>query len=113
MKQLKVKVTFIEPVLGSLNNNPEIMREFTASKAGDPKKIEEEVQAVAMANTLEVAQKNALKQNDTASGGGQIEGEVDDVEETIEKQTTVFPRNPDGTLFCWDYQWRGFFKEAF
>lgn len=109
MKQLKVKITFIEPVLGSLNNNPEIMREFTAAKAGDPKKADEEVAAIMAAGSK-------LKQNDGTSGGGEVKGEAvegEDIEETIEKQTTVFPRNPDGTLFCWDYQWRGFFKEAF
>lgn len=34
------------------------------------------------------------------------------VEEVVEKSMTVFPRLPDGTPFMWDYQIRGFFKDA-
>lgn len=40
--------------------------------------------------------------------------EVDAVEgmEQPEDQITVFPRTEDGTPFCWDYQIKGFFKDA-
>lgn len=43
-----------------------------------------------------------------------IEEEVEavGVEEVVEKQKTVFPRMEDGTLFFWDYQIRGMFKDA-
>ena len=34
------------------------------------------------------------------------------VDESIEKGTTVFPRDKDGNPFLWDYQVRGFFKAA-
>lgn len=34
------------------------------------------------------------------------------VEETIEKAMTVFPRNKDGVPIYWDYQIKGFFKDA-
>ena len=34
------------------------------------------------------------------------------VEEVIEKSMTVFPRNEDGTPILWDYQIKGFFKDA-
>ena len=34
------------------------------------------------------------------------------VEETIEKGMTVFPRNKDGQPILWDYQIKGFFKDA-
>lgn len=34
------------------------------------------------------------------------------VEETIEKGMTVFPRNKDGKPILWDYQIKGFFKDA-
>ena len=30
----------------------------------------------------------------------------------IERGTTVFPKDEDGTLFLWDYQIKGFFKDA-
>ena len=34
------------------------------------------------------------------------------VEEYAEKGMTVFPRNPDGQPIIWDYQVKGFFKDA-
>lgn len=34
------------------------------------------------------------------------------VEEVVEKTMTVFPKLEDGTPFFWDYQIRGFFKDA-
>ena len=34
------------------------------------------------------------------------------VDAEIEKGKTVFPKTDDGRPFCWDYQVRGFFKEA-
>lgn len=33
-------------------------------------------------------------------------------EAVVEKTMTVFPKMPDGTPFMWDYQIRGFFKDA-
>lgn len=32
--------------------------------------------------------------------------------EPVEDATTCFPRMEDGTPFCWDYQIKGFFKDA-
>lgn len=46
MKELKVKLTFIEEVLGTASNNPEIHSEFIASKAPDALSREEEVAAI-------------------------------------------------------------------
>lgn len=34
------------------------------------------------------------------------------VDEVIEKQKTVFPRDEDGTPILWDYQIKGFFKDT-
>lgn len=34
------------------------------------------------------------------------------VEEVFEKGMTVFPRDKDGRPIAWDYQWKGFFKDA-
>lgn len=81
MKELKVKLTFIEEVLGTASNNPEIHSEFIASKAPDAPSREEEVAAI---------------------GVDAVEG----------KSITVFPRLDDGTPFAWDYQIKGFFKDA-
>ena len=33
-------------------------------------------------------------------------------EEVFEKGMTVFPRGEDGKPIAWDYQWKGFFKDA-
>lgn len=35
------------------------------------------------------------------------------VDAAIEKSMTVFPKNPDGKPFVWDYQWKGYLKDAF
>ena len=34
------------------------------------------------------------------------------VEEVLERGTTVFPRTTDGTPFLWNYQLKGYFKDA-
>lgn len=81
MKEIKVRLTFTEEVLGTASANPEIHEEFIASKSHDAKTIEEEVAAVG-------------------------------VEEVVEKSMTIFPRQKDGTPIFYDYQIRGFFKEA-
>jgi len=46
MKELKVRLTFTEDVLGTASSNPDLHGEYIASKAPDAKKIEEEVAAV-------------------------------------------------------------------
>ena len=43
----------------------------------------------------------------------QEEVEAIGTEETFEKSMTVFPRNKDGKPIIWDYQWKGFLKDAF
>jgi len=49
MKELKTKITFFEPILGSASGNPEIHSEFIASKAPDAASREEEVEAIGAA----------------------------------------------------------------
>lgn len=81
MTEIKVRVKFLEELLGTTSNNPAVHDEFIASKAPDAPSRAEEVAAIG-------------------------------VKAEIEKSMTVFPRLEDGTPFIWDYQWRGFFKEA-
>lgn len=81
MKTMKVKLTFTEEVLGTASADPEIHREFIASKAPDAPTIEDEVAAVG-------------------------------VDEVAEKSTTIFPRDENGNPFVYDYQIKGFFKDA-
>lgn len=81
METLKVRLTFTEELLGTASANPELHKEFIASKAPDAKTIEDEVAAIG-------------------------------VENAVEKAMTVFPRTAGGEPFIYDYQIRGFFKEA-
>lgn len=81
MKNIKVRFTLTDEMLGTASANPEIPSEFIASKAPDAKSREEEVAAIG-------------------------------VDAEIEKSMTVFPKMEDGTPFIWDYQIRGFFKDA-
>lgn len=81
MRKLKVRLTFLEEVLGTASANPEIHREFIASKSPDPETIEQEVEALG-------------------------------IDAVVEKGMTIFPKNADGQPFIYDYQIRGFFKEA-
>ena len=81
MKELKVRLTFIEDILGTKSNNKDIYSDYIANQVLDPKKKKEEIEAVG-------------------------------IETYEEKNITVFPRMEDGTPVFWDYQIKGFFKEA-
>lgn len=81
----KVRVTFTDEVLGMIAADPEIHEKFIASKAPDAPSRNEEIAA------------------SIATEG---------VEDTFDKQMTVFPRDENGNPFMWDYQVKGFFKDA-
>ena len=76
---VKVKITFIEPLLGTLSGNKELAAEFIASK--HPEKPQDDELAV-----------------ETPEGD-------------LAKQSTVFPME-HGKPFLWDYQIKGFLKDA-
>lgn len=82
MITLKIKVTFMEEVLGMANSNPDIHRDYIASRAPDAESMEEELETLT-------------------------------AEEYMEKNMTIFPKDADGNPAVWDYQWKGFFKDAF
>jgi hypothetical protein len=77
-----LELTLLEPLLGTASANPELFEEFIASKAPEREKTDEEVEA------------------------------LPDIEEEIQKATTVFPRNAEGEPILWDYQIKGFCKDA-
>lgn len=81
MKELRVRLTCTEELLGTANGDPNIHEEFIASKAPDAKTREEEVESLG-------------------------------VEGVVEKSKTVFSRTEDGRPMLWDYQIKGFFKDA-
>lgn len=55
MKTMKVRITFIEELLGSASSNPDIHKDFIASKAPDAPSVEEEVAAVGVEEYVENA----------------------------------------------------------
>lgn len=85
MKMFKFKWTFIEPLLGSSTANPEIYRDYLAKNAPEVKLSEEE-EAVLAANYSP--------------------------DEEFQKAMTIHPKLPDGTPFQYDYQVKGYFKDA-
>jgi hypothetical protein len=83
-KSIAVELTLREELLGTASNNPDLHREYIASKSEDAEKLEEELKALP-------------------------------TEKRLEQLRTVFPREdgkPDGRPLIWDYQLKGFFKEA-
>lgn len=81
MKKIEVEITFLEPVLGTWPANPNVAREFIASKSPDAATIEDEVAALG-------------------------------AEAAADKAMTVFPRDEGGRPVLYDYQIKGFFKDA-
>lgn len=81
MKELKVRLTLTEELLGTASSDPHIHEEYIASKAPDAPSRTEEVEALG-------------------------------VDEVVDKQKTIFPRNADGEPILWDYQAKGFFKDT-
>ena len=76
---MKVKITFTEPLLGTLSGNKGLAEEFIVSKHPDGPQADE-------------------------LHAERPEGDV-------EKSSTIFPRE-EGRPFLWDYQIKGFFKDA-
>ena len=81
MKTLKVKLTFIEGLLGTSPADKDVYKNFIASKAPDASTLDEEIAAL-------------------------------DTDTVIENGMAVFPRTEDGQRFIYDYQIKGFFKDA-
>lgn len=81
MKEMKVRLTFIEEILGTASADKEIHAEYIASKAPNAPSKEEEIESIG-------------------------------VDGMIEKTMTIFHRNKDGNPILFDYQIKGFFKNA-
>ena len=81
METLKVKLTFLEDVLGTAPADEDVYGSYVGSKAPNADTIEDEIAALGL-------------------------------DEVKQKGRTVFPRLPDGRPFLYDYQIKGFFKDA-
>lgn len=55
MKEMKVRLTFTEEILGTANNDKEIHAEYIASKAPDAPSKEEEIEAIGVEGVIEKA----------------------------------------------------------
>lgn len=82
--RLSVEVELTEEMLGTASANPDLHKQFVASKAPG-------------------ADKDAKMEEEIGSLG---------VDKFIERSMTVFSRNQDGKPIMWDYQVKGFFKDA-
>lgn len=82
MVTLKVKVTFLEEVLGTANSNPQIHEDYIAKNGPNAATMKEEVEAIC-------------------------------TDDSFEKGMTIFPKDKNGNPIVWDYQWKGFLKDAF
>ncbi len=77
-----VELTFTEPLLATCAGNKEVATEFILNKHPNGEAAADELES--------------------------LETEA----ETLEKASTVFPRLADDKPFLWDYQVKGFFKDA-
>lgn len=85
MKLIHIKWTFLEGVLGTSTADEEIYRNYLAGKAPSLDVVEEEAAVIA---------------------------ETETVDEQFERAMTIFPKLEDGTPFQYDYQVKGYFKDA-
>lgn len=73
--------------------------------------FDEEVLGTANANPDIHQEWIASKANDEAKAKEEVE--AINSEETFEKSMTIFPKDKNGNPFVWDYQWKGYLKDAF
>lgn len=85
MKLIHIKWTFLEGLLGTSTADEEIYRNYLASKAPSMELADEEAAVIA---------------------------ESESVDEQFARALTIFPKLEDGTPFQYDYQVKGFFKDA-
>jgi hypothetical protein len=84
MRKMKVRITLTEPMLGTKSANEELFTKFIAAKRPEGVAVDE------------------------AEAEARLNQECDD----REKSMTCFHRTDDGTPMLWDYQVKGFFKDA-
>lgn len=91
-KTLKIEITFTEPLLGTMAGNPEIAKEFQMAKHPEGVQSDEEKAHPAAEPGVAIAVENAA--------------------EIIQKSSTIFARVKGDRPALWDYQFKGFFKDA-
>ena len=107
MKTLKVKITLLEEMLGTSSANPDVHREYIASKAVDASTIEDEVAAIGVDATVEKSMTVFPRENgQPIMYDYQIKGFFKDacgslarVPGTISNKTKAYKKVIDGTVF--------------
>lgn len=103
MISLTVRATLKEEALGSSPGDPKVYEQFIIDK-----KLGEHV-AKMKAKGVEILQGD-LKAEELEAIRKRLEEQG--LDEAVEKSSTVFPRDHDGNPMVYDYQLKGFFKEA-
>lgn len=81
MEKLNVRLTFQEPLLGTLPGSEDLYMDYISSKLPEDERIDVADEVAALG-----------------------------VDAVADKKMTIFPKLPDGSPFVYDYQVRGFFK---
>jgi len=85
---MKVRLTFMEELLGTAPGDPEIYGSYVASKALDAGKIEAEIASIG------------------------VDGVIEKGKTIFSRRTDVAKLHSDESPILWDYQIKGFFKDA-
>lgn len=101
---MRVRITFIDEMLGTMPTDPEIYKKWIATKAENPE--------VAMQQIAELFPKKKLPEPKEAKTAGDKDGEAKEDEEENTKGTTALYRDPDGRPFLYGYMFKGQFKAA-
>ena len=108
MKEMKIRVTFIEPILGTQPADPELHTRFIASKAPDHQTMAEEVEAMGAAEVEERSKTIFPKMEDGTPflWDYQIKGFFKDscgmlrrVSSSKSKKLTAYKKEIDGLIF--------------
>lgn len=108
MKEMKVRITFIEPILGTQPADPELHTRFIASKAPDHQTMAEEVEAMGAAEVEERSKTIFPKMEDGTPflWDYQIKGFFKDscgmlrrVSSSKSKKLTAYKKEIDGLVF--------------
>lgn len=108
MKQIKVRLTFFEEILGTASNDPEIHSEFIASQAPDAQSRKEEIEALGVDEVIEKSKTVFPKNADgkPIMWDYQIKGFFKDtcgmlrkVPKTLSSKVKAYKKEIDGLVF--------------
>lgn len=108
MKEIRVKITFIEELLGTASANPEIHEEFIASKAPDALSKKEEVEALGVEEVVEKSmtvfppQQQGRADNLRLSDKGHMKescGFLRKVKGSLSSNVSAYKKEIDGLIF--------------